>query len=214
MKIEFELKDFENEKHWLVNTLSQLKRKSRFKRTRESDEFFAKTPALAYKYVEYLISEYRYDPKTANRVYKNTKINKLDVDLEKVFSKNCKYALKYLIITGQKRFKDDKLNITFFNKLYKEPFFCFVYSLRVLNGKRIPIDKEDIFLKNYNCLYQYAKQIIKGRFDKKLDDKINMLTFSQENKKRYDYQYLENYVKNIDDPKNQKDVSTYYGIYF
>lgn len=214
MKIEFELKDFEKEKHWLVNILSQLKRKSRFKRTRESDEFFAKTPALAYKYVEYLISEYNYDPKTAHRVYKNTRVNRLGIDLEKVFSKNVKYALKYLIVTGQKKFEDEKTNKKFLDKLYNNPFLCFVYSFKVLKRKRIPVEKEDVFLEDYNALYQYAKQIINGRFDKRLHDKIIMISFSEEAKKRHDYQYLESYIQNIDNVKNFQNVSSYYGMYF
>jgi hypothetical protein len=172
MKVEFNLKDFENDKHWLLRTLSVLKRKNKFKRTKESDEFFVKSPALAFKYVESLVSEYKgYDIRSDKTIYKNTRINRLSPELEKVFSRSPKYALKYLIITNQKRFKDNNLNEKFTNKLYSQPFLSFVYSSRIL-GERIPFDKEEVFLKDYNALYQYAKQIIKGRFEEKLHNKI------------------------------------------
>lgn len=211
MKIEFELKDFENEKSWLINILGSLKRKKRFQRTRQSDEFFVTTPALSYKYVESLVSEIKdYDPNNG-RIYKKIK---LDSDLEKVFCKNAKYGLKYLIVTGQKKFEDKCTSKKFFDKLYKNPFLCFIYSFKILKGKRIPAEKEEVFLKDYNALYQYAKQIIKGRFDKRLHDKIIMISFSEEAKKRHDYQYLESYIQNIDNVKNFQNVSSYYGMYF
>lgn len=214
MKVEFDIKDFQHEKVWLIRILNSMRLKKRFKRTKESDEFFATSPALAYKYIDNLVAEYNgYNRETQRAIYKNLRINRFSPELEKVFSRSPKYALKYLMITGQKKFRDNKLNERILEKIYNNSFYSFIYANQIL-GKRIPLDKEEIFLEDFNDLYQYSKQVIKGRFDKKIDDKIKMMLFSNEIKSREDYRYLESYAKYADNPKNLYNVCNYYGRYF
>lgn len=214
MKIQFDIKDFENDKPWLLNILGSLKRKKRFSRTKETDEFFCKTPALAYKYVDKVIAEFKcWDNKKCGPVYKNATKNRLPPELEKVFARSPKYGLKYLLITGQKSFRDKNFNERFMNKIFKCPLYSFVYARNILNS-RISIEKEVVFLNDYQTMYQYSKQIIKGRFDKEMDKKITLLSFSEKEKERHDYKYLDLYMKHADDPENLTNVCNYHGRYF
>lgn len=180
MEISFKISDFEKDKHGLYHILIQLKYKNLFERTNELDDFFSKQPALAYKYIRNLIIERSWCSEEKLFKYKNKEKNRFSPDQEKVFSKNIKYALAYLEVTGQKKFRDEKFNNRFEKKVFKCPRLSFNYAQRILKG-RIPEENEIIFVNDCEILYHYANLIIGGRFSPSIDKILMLKSFENNN---------------------------------
>lgn len=201
---------------------------SNVKRTKKLDEFFFETPSLAYSYLNNLVAERDYSAEKSNKKVhkfikgsfsiKNAKRIKVSKNLEGIFSKNTIYAMNYLILTNQSSFEDADLQKNFTRKVYANPHFSFFYAAFILN-KRIPKEKEKVFLKDYKALYHYARIIIEGRFDEDIEKKLLLRSFSNEYSKAncdirtYEYtniDYLKRYLERIDSDCEDKSTDPYY----
>lgn len=180
---------------------------SNIKRTKKLDEFFFETPSLAYSYLNNLVAErdYATSIKSHKKVHKfirgsfrvkNPENIKVSKNLEKVFSRNTIYAMNYLILTNQSKFEDQDFNKNFMRKVYANPHFSFFYSAFISN-KRMPKEKEKVFLKDYKALYHYARIIIEGRFDEDIEKKLVLKSFSSDYSSAKCDQHTYNYT-NID----------------
>jgi hypothetical protein len=160
------------------------------KRTKKIDNFFFDTPSLAFDYLNNLVAQRDYSTKTKKKKkiqkyisssYEIIEPEKLRVDqkLEKTFSKNTLYALSYLLLTKQSCFSDPDLNKKIMKRIYSNPNLSFYYSAYILN-KRLPEDKEAIFLKDYKAMYHYARIMIEGRFNESIEKKIVLGSFQNE----------------------------------
>jgi hypothetical protein len=201
MKITIDTNAFYYDKIGLLNLLYSLNCKGLFTTNEEIEKTLTTSPALAYKYVIRLT-----DAKVENGNYIRSPINS---SLEKVFLKNIKYAIKYLKITGQDKFVNAETEKKFREKLFKDPVYSYLYSAYVIKS-RLPEDKEEVFLKNYKCLYHYALNIIGntktiGSISHSLDKKINLLSFDRNQAGRWDYNYLMAYIN-----KNMSARNYYY----
>jgi hypothetical protein len=201
MKITIDTDAFYYDKIGLLKLLYSLKCKNLFTTNEEIEKALTTSPALAYKYVVRLTNA-----KVENGNYIKDPIN---YSLEKVFLKNIKYAIKYLKITGQDRFVNAETEKKFREKLFKDPGYSYLYSAHIIKS-RLPEDKEEIFLKNYKCLYHYALNIIGNTqtidsISDSLDKKINLLSFDKNQADRWDYQYLTAYIN-----KDMKHRDYYY----
>lgn len=190
MKITIDTNAFYYDKMGLLSLLYSLRCKNLFTTNEEIEKTLTTSPALAYKYVIRLTNA-----KVENGNYIRNPINP---SLEKVFLKNIKYALKYLKVTGQDKFVNAETEKKFREKLFKDPAYSYLYSVHIIKS-RLPEEKEEVFLKNYKCLYHYALNIIGngqtiGSISDSLDKKINLLSFDKNQANRRDYQYLTAYI--------------------
>jgi hypothetical protein len=182
--ITFDVNSFCNDRIFLLKFLRSLKHKGLFVRTKELDVFCSKQPSLAYKYIKNIVVEKQWNSCGLNPgnpgkwIYFNVDKNRLDIEEEKVFLKNIKFAIAYLEITQQKKFRDEKLNKKIEKKIYKNAGSSFDYAKNVL-FERIPENKENIFIENYYWMYQYSMQVIKGKFPEKIHNQICLKSFEK-----------------------------------
>lgn len=184
MKFDFDINVFNNDKIKLLKILVSLKSKGLFQSNDETDLFFSTSPALACNYVRNIKS------------YDNGKKQSLSQDLEKVFIKNVKYGLKYLLLVGRESFLNKEIDRKFKQKLFKDPYASFYYAKNI-SKKRI--EKEEVFLENYKCLYHYAFSVIGeeklvGEFSVDLHSKIKLLLFNNEISKSLNFNFLKAYI--------------------
>jgi len=200
-ELSFNLKDFNTEKNAVLSLIRSAKYLGKFKRSEEIDNFFSQQPSYAYKYVKKILINSYWDSNTSKRVFEDLDKARLSIENEKVFLKNIKYAIGYLRITNQKRFRDEKTQQRFENKIYKPGSFstpgaAFDYAKFVLKG-RIPEDKENIFLENPLHIFSYSRDVLKGFFPDTIHDsihkKILLLTF--DNNYGYEFKFLNLYMK-------------------
>lgn len=203
--ISFNLKDFNNDKSSVLSFLRRLKRLKLFNRTEEIDNFFSQQPSYAYKYVKHLLASSKFNFEKREAEYFDTEKNRLSSENEKIFKKNIKFAIAYLKITNQTKFRDSKLQSYFEKKIYEEAGLAYDYASIVLKG-RIPEEKETIFLENYFVLYHYSRNILKGKFSDNIHKKIVLETFNDENKNRFHYSLLTSYLAQ-DFSKGREDYS-------
>jgi len=191
LDLSINLKDFNTEKNTVLSLLKSAKRVGKFKRTEEIDNFFSQQPNYAYKYVKSILIDSCWDYTLNKRVYKNLEEARLSPENEKVLVKNIKYAVGYLRITDQKYFRDQKTQKSFENKVYKIPGASFDYAKYVLKG-RIPEEKENIFLKDFEHLWYYSCDVLKGFFPDSIHKKLMLCTFNNNDP---DKTYLDLYFK-------------------
>lgn len=208
MNVTFDLQKFKADKACALNFFKQLKRLGEFKRSQEIDNFFSKQPSYAYKYALHILSERMYDFEKKSMDYLNVEQNRLSIDNEKIFKKNIKYAIAYLNLTQQNKFRDEKTQKSFENKVYKNPGAAYDYAIFVLKG-RIPEDKEEIFLDNLIFMYYYSKNILKGKFPDNIHKKIVLKTFDDSCKRLYGYDLLSDYL-NQNFKNNKREDFSYF----
>jgi len=182
-------------------------------RTKELDEYFCSTPSVAFDYLSKLIADRVWvrgrntDGESWHYRIKNRKDLKLNRDLEKIFVKSNTHALNYLRLTGLKSFSDPELDKRIKNKILNKPELAFYYAKHIIK-KRLTKEQEKVFLKDYRCLYHYAKLVIRGNFDEEIQKRLILATFSDTYKQadpkskrnRYNYSqidYLKDYMENV-----------------
>jgi hypothetical protein len=180
VNIEIEENDHKAKEKFL-NYIGRVTKKP-VKRTYELDKAFCTNAKLAYNYLYTLFLDIDYvghGNDLREFKFNNPEECRLSEELESVFSKNTVYAINYLAITNQKEFSNNDLNKKIMKRVYNNPDCSFFYSAFILK-KRLPREKEKVFLKSNKAMYHYSKFVIKGKFEEEIEKSLKLRTFTKE----------------------------------
>jgi len=169
MKLKFDLDLTDNKhlrNHLVRNVLWYFK--DNIDRTKELDDYFCTSPALAYKYLKVFLE----------------KGDKASPEIEKVLSKNIHYLFSYFQHTENHKVQDEKLQKRLDKKIYNDPRLSYCYAYSVLKS-RIPEEHEGVFLKNYDFAYRYACEVIGDKFPDSIHKMLLLSSFEENDKEKY-----------------------------
>lgn len=172
MHITFDVSKFDSNS--LINILYYLRKNESSFNHHDSEitKITCRTPSAAYKYTRYVAT------------------SGLDEQVERVFLKNPKIGIKYLIKIRRKEFKNPDIQKRFWKKILKNPRLAYEWSS--VFG-RLNKEEEEIFINDIKAARDYALFVLKGRFNEKIHNAIVLKSF--ELKDSWEKKLLQEYIK-------------------
>lgn len=181
MHITFDVDKFTGRAHDLTNTLYYIKRSGNSfdPHSPEIETITCRTPSAAYKYARYVAT---------------TGISK---KAERVFLRNAKVGIKYLVFTRKKEFSDPDTQKRFRKKILKNPDLAYTWCSEFKT--RLSETEEEVFVQDVRRARDYAMFVICGRFPEKIHNMLVLKSF--ENLDRYHKNWLQEYIKYAESKK-------------
>lgn len=140
---------------------------------KEVEEICCRTPSDALRYTQ-----------------KVTRNRGISAEAEKVFIKNVGLGLRYLRYLKKNSFADPTFNQKFIKKVKRNPVTALEWSKE--HG-RLTEKEEEVFIKDFPSMREYAMRIIKGPFPEKIHNMILLKSFDS-NLDSWQKKWLTDYV--------------------
>ena len=188
MQISFDTENFLGGAKALTTVLKVLCDREAYapKHHKEVEEICCRTPSDALRYTE-----------------KVTRNRGISAEAEKVFFKNVGLGLRYLRYLKKTSFVDPTFNQKFIKKVKRNPATALEWSKE--HG-RLTEKEEEVFVKDFSSMREYAMRVIKGPFPEKVHNMILLKSFDS-NSDSWQKKWLTDYVSFVE-RFNKQELTT------
>lgn len=160
MNVNFSVSSFSKNPSALISLLGILRKEGEWsvRHEAEIESIVCKNPSMAYKFCRFV--NYSYG---------------VSRSAEAIFLKNPSIGVRYLRLVNRREFLDAEVQRRFWGKVSRNPSVA--YEWASIFRERLPVDMEEVFLKDVRVAKSYSFFIIKGAFSESVHSKLLLKSF-------------------------------------